>query len=582
MRGTKNLRFQRRVYGLFLLTVMLPMILLSVFQYNNTVSSAERLLTQQLIAENERWLTGYRTRSNQMSVTAKSISTNPTIIEYFNTGNENDAEIIKNVLYRFRPMATWIIGTEPYIYRLRFFTANEYIPEDRYVLHTSRYSEAGWMSDLQSVTQLGRFDRAHTFEPLLYDVNVEPISVVSYKARLSTLPESFMQLDISSKWLYEDITFVIDGGTCSLIYSGMSESLAAGAGVDMRDARNGLMTIEIENTSYYCAACEMDGMLFLSAVPIAEIEPQIHQAQRNFIVTCASLAVLMIAFVYLFSHEVTHRIRKIGAMVAKIVKGEYIVAYRSSRNDEIDRLGNDIRKMGEAMDELVNRDLRQSLLRSEAEYRALQYQINPHFIFNTLESFQMIAEIGGLRELSDAMCLFGKLVRYNIGRTVTTTVRSELENVSDYVTIRNLNLNNRVRLFIDADEALMSVTLIRLILQPIVENAIEHGMPRDGELEIRISAERVGEAFRIRVSNTGRKPDCEEMKRLTELLESTRSSQINTGDKRIALQNIQRRLLLKYGEDCVIRVINNQEDDFTVYFTIPIGGETDDDAHHDR
>ncbi len=200
--------------------------------------------------------------------------------------------------------------------------------------------------------------------------------------------------------------------------------------------------------------------------------------------------------------------------------------------------------------------------------------MNPHFIFNTLESFQMLAELEGHRDLSDMMALFGKLVRYNLERAHIVPLRMEIENVTDYIAVQNLSWNNRIRLQVQCDPALMERKVLRLMLQPVVENAIIHGMPSTGDLHIDVSIARDQSGLRLRIENDGKGMTREEEERLRLLLEEARVSPVSSHVKSIALQNIQRRLIIHYGAGCLIHFGQQGEQGFFVEFILQ--GERED------
>lgn len=570
-------RFRSQVLLLFLLVVMLPMSVLSVYLYNGIVRAAEARLTLQLESEGSQWLAGYQGRRAQVQTLGHMISNNPTLTNYMTSRGEKDAALIKTIQYSFRPMLEWLITTNDIVYRIHFFTANPELPEDKYVSQCSRHAGEKWFEEMCREAKQGRITPVEPARSLPYETSAKYPLVSTYQVRLTGSPVSYLQLDISADWMYSDISLAVDRRTEKILYSALDDSLV-GQRIEFQDLsqkNNVRKAVEVLGKRYYWSVCspEDEQVLFIHLVPADEVQSQLQAAQRSYLISCLSLAVLMLAMGWVITRHVTRRVDQIGRIVGQITQGQYLVSYTARYNDEIDRLGVDVQEMGIEMDRLVNQRLRQSLLTKEAEFRALQAQMNPHFIFNTLESFQMLAELEGLKTLSDMMALLGKLVRYNLEHAPTVPLRMEIENVADYIAVQNLNWNERIRLETQLDEALLDRKVLRLMLQPVVENAIVHGMPPTGELHISIRISQTTEGLRLLVANDGKPTTEEEAQRLDHLLQEASASPVSTSSKSIALQNIQRRLLIQYGAGCRIHIGQGGEQGFFVEFVLPAGKE---------
>ena len=566
-------RFRAQVLLLFLLVVMLPMSVLSVYLYDGIVRAAETRLALQLESMGSQWLAGYQGRCAQVRTLGYMIGNNPTFINYMTSRRQKDAELIKLIRNSFRPMLEWLITTNDIVYRIHFFTDNGELPEDKYVSQCSRHAGEAWFEEMRREAQAGRITPVERARSLPYEGTMEYPLVSTYQARLTISPASYLQLDVTADWLYGDIALAVDSRTDKILYSALDPSLVGQSfAVQASPCESNVrQPVEVLGKSYYWGGCSLaDGpVLFVNLLPAGEVLAQLQAAQRSYLISCLALAMLMLAMGWAITRHVTRRVDQIGRMVGQIAQGQYLVSYTPTYSDEIDQLGEDVQKMGQKMDQLVNQGLRQSLLTKEAEFRALQAQMNPHFIFNTLESFQMLAEVEGLKTLSDMMSLLGKLVRYNLERVPTVPLRIEIENAADYIAVQNLNWNGRIHLTTRLDEALLERDVLRLMLQPVVENAIVHGMPPTGDLHISISIRQDGDGLRLRVANDGRAMTEEEALRLDSLLQAASASPPSAGRKSIALQNIQQRLMIQYGPGCLIHIGQEAEQGFFVEFVLP-------------
>jgi len=202
---------------------------------------------------------------------------------------------------------------------------------------------------------------------------------------------------------------------------------------------------------------------------------------------------------------------------------------------------------------------------------SLQKQIKPHYIYNTIETFKMMAEIDGQKELSDALTSFGSQIRYTmVYGSRPTTLAKELENLRDYIRIQNLINNNLLELHINVEGVAMYSTMPMLVLQPLAENAILHGYDHKNKLSIHIDREILEDCIIISVTNNGKLISSDRLKEIRkelehEIIESTR----NNGDHEgIALVNIHNRIRLMYGEKYGLSIDNNP-DGVTVKVRLP-------------
>lgn len=216
-----------------------------------------------------------------------------------------------------------------------------------------------------------------------------------------------------------------------------------------------------------------------------------------------------------------------------------------------------------------------SLSKRQAQYLALQNQINPHFLYNTLEGIRSEALAAGLDTVADMTEYLARYFRYTISRVENLVpVSDELENIRIYFAIQQFRFKERLRLVIDCPEderAIRACRIPKLTLQPIVENAIIHGL--EGKLgtgTVRISLRLTTSRLVIRISDDGVGMPPEQLRALTEALCKTDY----TGGGAvggIALQNVNNRIRLLFGEEysLVLHSIQNVGTDVTV--TLPAG-----------
>lgn len=244
-----------------------------------------------------------------------------------------------------------------------------------------------------------------------------------------------------------------------------------------------------------------------------------------------------------------------------------------------------INREHEAMLEELNKILDSNNIikasKKQAEYLALQNQINPHFLYNTLESIRSEALLGGLPIVSEMTESLARFFRYTISNTDTlVTIEDELDNVNTYWKIQQFRFYDRMALSIDysdVDEKIIQNTKIpKLILQPIVENAISHGIEplvEGGIIKIRflVTATRLI----ITISDNGVGMDKNTLDKLNNSLRGPRLNfeKNNSNDGSIAMTNVNTRIKLIFGDEYGMCVYSNKNLGTDVEIMLPIGSD---------
>ncbi len=230
------------------------------------------------------------------------------------------------------------------------------------------------------------------------------------------------------------------------------------------------------------------------------------------------------------------------------------------------------------VDELLDRQavLRDSM--KQAEYLALQNQINPHFLYNTLEAIRGDALQSGMVNLAEIAEALATYFRYTISKmNRLVTVEEELSNVKNYFRIQRYRYGDRMQMTLSYDrenQDLLYLRIPKLTLQPIVENAVIHGLEaKVGPGTIRLTAETTQSRLILHVTDDGVGMDRDSLTKLTERLNQTRFDYIdNSGEKEggIALVNVNNRLRLLFGEQYGLNIYSEPNVGTDVEITLPL------------
>jgi two-component system sensor histidine kinase YesM len=246
--------------------------------------------------------------------------------------------------------------------------------------------------------------------------------------------------------------------------------------------------------------------------------------------------------------------------------------------DEVRQFAVGINRMLDAICALMNDNLERQKSAQTAQVRALQNQINAHFIYNVLEAIKMMAEIEEKFEIADAVTHLGKLLRYGMKWDVhTVTVAQEIDYIRDYIALMNLRFDYTVRLIVDVPPALLEQTLPKMSLQPIVENAVVHGAAvLTQDTEILICASHDERDCIIEVVDHGKGMTPAEIARLEDEIAGRIVVSGKSGNG-IGLRNVQERIEMACGAEYGLRVDSELSRYTRVMVTVPYtarGGDT--------
>ena len=217
---------------------------------------------------------------------------------------------------------------------------------------------------------------------------------------------------------------------------------------------------------------------------------------------------------------------------------------------------------------LVDDNVEKMLAQRSSQIAAMQYQINPHMLCNSLQVVQYRLELDGQYETSKIIALLGKIMRYSIdNKSILTNIKLEVEHLKSYIEFQRYRMNEgelEFECFIES--GLEDVSMIKLTLQPIVENAIKHGKPKGEPIKIKVMIYSIENNVRFEVSNTGIRIDDNQIKKMTDLMNE--KSYEGEGNS-IGLKNINHRLTLFYSADSALKIGRNSEGDTVISFDIP-------------
>lgn len=284
-----------------------------------------------------------------------------------------------------------------------------------------------------------------------------------------------------------------------------------------------------------------------------QLRQMVLQQVQNFLFI-ALVFFIMILVINIIVKVLFKRFYVILGVIRKVQDGQLDERIPVGGSDEFGELGGQINHMLDSIRVLMKDKLDREILVKNTEIKALQNQINAHFIYNVLESIKMMAEIDEKYEISDAITALGELLRYNLKWVSSNvTIREEVAYIKNYIRLMNLRYDFVIILSVNIDEDIYRQSIPKMSLQPIVENAILHGIAELGEdATIYIKSTKLDGDFEITITDSGVGMD--EEHRLA--LEKKINGEIDDQESKhgIGLKNVNYRIKMQFGEKYGLKV----------------------------
>lgn len=450
-----------------------------------------------------------RNKLETIEYSMNTIASNPNVAETINAVYENSFSKYYDIKYGFDPVVDTFVILNPELSGINFYVSDTYAGIRTNFISLEKLEAMGILDRLQNTPDVQWFYKEQEF--YAYAKIYCPSNIGIYSIMEICIPEDEL-LDLAA---FEDFTYQITIRGEEILRKGepMTEKPLYQNEIALTEDMSLAVWVE-KKEGAYIASGEM-------AVIVVGI--------------LAAFLILVLTIIR-FSDGFTRRIYVMNTVLADTVKNRFSVRLPVSYQDEIGELTNVINKILEETKQLIE-DVYESQLRErEYEMKALQAQINPHFLYNTLSAINWYAIKTDNSTISEIVTSLSNFYRtaLNQGDNVTT-VGNELENIKAYVKIQENIFSFSFDVIYDIDETLLQYRMPNLIIQPIVENAIEHGIHQklDGRGLLTIRLFRSDNWLQFEIIDNGGQMEYEEMEEL--LRKDTKNYGIKNVDKRLQL-----------------------------------------------
>lgn len=548
-------------------------------RYNMTKEVSEVQKTVDLCNTSTQVFLGYRNLSDYL-LTLKKGQDLPTI-DLVNFYNDDIGMLQK------------MVNANPYLYQIRVYASGDDVYEMMPILFDKKrlmgytwattYESGKWVFDYKDeVFGESVSPSNHTMGLIttMTDYEYGEIGVMEVAVRMDDVFETmFDNTDAEYTGLIDEYGLIYSGTVTSSIW-------------EDRKAEIILAISRAYDEETYIEAEFLDRPVVIGVVPIKELNAKlirvvnleaeyasINRLRSVYTLILILVFVVLILVVNWIVQLMLKRFYVVLGTIEKIQEGNLNARVGTTESDEMGLLGNQIDKMLETIDRLLKENINRELLRKNSEIKALQNQINAHFIYNVLESIKMMAEIDEKYAISDAVTSLGKLLRYGMKWTShNVTVGQELDYIKHYLELANLRFDYQITLSLSIPRWAYTQQIPKISLQPIVENAIIHGIEDLAEdASIYIKAFLEDEDFIIEITDSGVGMSQASLEAIRLKIEGALETGEGSGHG-IGLKNVQDRIRISFGDKYGLSVLSKESCYTKVVVRLPI---TDREAFKD-
>ncbi|MDQ0877452.1 two-component system sensor histidine kinase YesM [Paenibacillus sp. V4I3] len=313
----------------------------------------------------------------------------------------------------------------------------------------------------------------------------------------------------------------------------------------MRTPGSSFVTSEGKNSRMYTIkTSQSTGWKIVGVTYVEELVSNKDELQTYTFFGGIGFLIIAVLLSFVLSLRISRPIKHLESSMKEVEKGNFDIQVDIQSSNEIGHLSNRFNRMTTEIKELMLQNVKEQELKRKSELQVLQAQINPHFLYNTLDSIIWMAETGKSKEVILMTASLAKLFRLSISKGQEfLSIFNEIEHIKNYLTIQKMRYKSKLDFEINVDKSILSYKVIKIILQPLVENAIYHGIRNNAGIgHIQITGMCKGDRILLQVIDNGIGMSPEE---IHNMYQKDRTSVRGSG---IGVQNVDQRIKLHFGD----------------------------------
>ncbi len=357
-----------------------------------------------------------------------------------------------------------------------------------------------------------------------------------------------------------------------LLYGGLKEEYIE----EILESENSYFEVDDWNGSYLytMTTSEKTGWTVVGVADTAELLQNNGITQISYIIVAIALILGALIISGYIAKNITKPLEQMRKSMSMVEQGKFSEAnIEVVGTKELVELSESFNGMTYRIDELMKQNVLEQKEKRKSELKALQAQINPHFLYNTLDSIIWMSAAGKNEEVADMTSALSKLFRQSISNErEELTIEEEIEYVKSYLIIQKMRYKDKMEYDIDIEKKIYQVPIIKFALQPLVENAIYHGLKyKEGKGMLLIKGYQIGEKVSIEIIDNG---DGMTEHQLMYIFDEKQTDYKKNG---VGVVNVQKRLQLHYGSEYGIEYKSEKGKGTTATITVPYHGKQDED-----
>ncbi len=619
---TNRISIQTKLIGAYIIIILIPIILISWYLFNefyqNTIQDTVNNNQYALESEKASILNNIEAmgRAAQFSITDREV------IQYLHSAHELEvSELVDFNMNTFSNLQR-LLFNNPNIANVRLFTDNPNTEEIWPIfLKENRIADRPWYKDVLARKGEAQWEILQNEKDIMNRYNTDNEASWTYVSLLKEIyyPKdtrvAILEVDMLMEKFFQKLFSPIQDGQSHMLvvdrhggmFTGNGDAFFKGMNMEqLRQAwsanphpEGSNFTVTIGDTPYLILATVIDNLdaHLLNVVSLKEPVTQIRHTRNLFIAAAVVLIALLSAITYFLQGLILKKLHILRDSMKKVRRGDLNVQIDMDAGGEVGELAHHFRQMMKKMNELIVEAVNKQAATKEAELSSLKNQIDAHFLYNTLENLKMMAEVEAQYTISNALTSLGAMMRYSLKwSSDQVQLRNEIQHIQNYIAIMNIRYDDKLELKLDIPSSYLEQEVLKMSLQPLVENAVKHGMnierARRAGVTIWIRASQSADGMLIEVGDNGAGMSARQLEELHEKMHmedayfhnkyGNRSEREQEGNG-IGMRNVTQRIKMYYGNEYGIWVESAEGTYTKVFMKLPYlilsGGMSTDEKH---
>ena len=571
---------RRRLVITYVAFYFIPMIIFNAFIFSQRRQAAIDSAWQNMESARTAVVNDAQYIIGQMEATARTVATNNFVVDYLDNYSSDPHAHFISAMWDFGPFLNSITEINPMITSVRIYSLDENIPRFQNVIYPASnlaytgleqqiaslgYGEL-WLSGSQQLHEWQTEENVRDW--LFHYTNPNPIVYSLYRkiysdrtnAEIGYIEVSIDAVDLLAWPTFnreEMSLFFLDERMGLIDWANDERGLRSHIIMDALSDITADNTLLLDGQKYLISVSKLNApqvtLVLTYPYPLALSGAMGYWSDVVVVTFAGALALFL--FTWRIFRNVPGRLNLLVNNIQKLSAGEADVDLTDTHDDEISLVNETLSQMIEHNNTLINTVYKVELAERDAKLSYLEAQIDPHFLFNSLEAIRMSAQLANASDVADALVALSSVLRVRINHGGFTTLKQEIFILRNYVQVENFRLGSRVMLEIIASARLMEASMPSLILQPLAENAVRHGMRTDRIallLKVEVIQEQ-DECLLLRVTDNGVGIPQDRLQLLREYIQGGKTLPDTSGNG-VGLANIYQRLKLLYNSHASMHI----------------------------